>query len=209
MASFLGDRPDPLGFGDCGDSGGPRCPYWARGSSQVCWPCAKDRIRPPPEGGCSVCAHPLTADHPTCPNRLCHDPNRAFRRVHALGIKDGELERVLLRYKRAHGWAPVLARLLTGWLDDRLLEVGDTEWDLITAVPHADGEQGRAYSPGQLILRLARDEDSFYPFDASPPPVIVKTSPTPMMTPLGAQDREASWVLCRPHVGCGSRLRAA
>lgn len=96
---------------------------------------------------------------------------------------------MLLRYKRAHGWAPVLARLLIGWLDDRLLEVGGTEWDLVTAVPHADGEQGRAYSPGQLILRLARDEDSFYPFDASPPPVIVKTSPTPMMTPLGAQDR--------------------
>lgn len=166
-----------------------RCPYYRHGSVQTCWPCAQEVIERPPTRRCAVCSHPLTDEHPSCGTWLC-DGSRHFRAVHAIGLSRGTLYDVLLRYKRKHGWAPVLARLLVGWLDEHLA-AGGQPWDLITAMPHAPAEHGRAYTPGHLILRLASDEDPGHPFDVGwPLPAIRKLRETPSMTGHPAIERE-------------------
>lgn len=185
-----GEREEVPGFGRCGGPDGIACKHYRHGSVQTCWPCAQEVIERPPARRCPVCAHPLDDEHSSCGNWLC-DGGRYFGAVHAIGLarRPGVLYDVLLRYKKQHGWATVLARLLVGWLDERTA-AGEPMWDLITAMPHAHAEHGRDYTPGELILRLAHDESAEHPLDYGDPPVIRKLHETPSMTGRPAQERE-------------------
>lgn len=185
-----GENDGVPGFGGCGGPDGIACRHYRHGSVQDCWPCAQAVIERPPAWRCSVCAHPLDAEHESCGTWLC-DGGRHFGTVHAIGLgrQQGPLYDVLLRYKKKHGWATVLARLLVGWLDERLA-LGEPMWDLITAMPHAEEEHGRDYAPGALILRLAHDEDPGHPFDLGHPPLVRKLRETPSMTGRPAHERE-------------------
>lgn len=184
----LPSDPAPLGFGRCGGTQDGLCPYYKGGGVQICYPCALREITRPPANSCPVCSQRLGFADETCRNWLCvHDRERQFRQVHAIGLKRGTLEDVLLRFKEAWGWAPVLARILVGWLNEHRDAL--PEYGLITGMPHAAGEHGRDYTPIQMILRLAHDEDPTYPFDYADPRVVTKSRETPSMRDLRLMQR--------------------
>ena len=181
------NRPEPFGFGNCGSSGGPLCPYYRQGTAEDCWECAVPDITRPSDSQCETCTRPPTSGSTSCSNWLCgQSTDRHFGRVESLGFDMGQLAQVIRRYKEKHGWGTVLGRLLVGWLDERWPD--SEKWNLIVGMPHAENESGRGFDPMMKVLQVADIHSTgSYQFDADQDaPVLVKRWATPRMRDTGS-----------------------
>jgi predicted amidophosphoribosyltransferase len=138
----------PAGFPRC-----LRCPLRATGTPADCARCVEASL-PPRDHRCPTCARRLGGDGEACRNPICSWDYRSFRRLHAIYPKTGAVDRILkaLKYGGRTEWAPILGRLVLGWLDSHL-SPGD--YDLIVANPT---EAGRAVHHTELILEAAARE---------------------------------------------------
>lgn len=125
---------------------------------------------------CAVCGQSLA---PSCPNRLCHWPNRHFSVVFAAGVHQGALRRAIVRYKYGGDAAvlPALSGMLASFLAAR--QACFEEFDLMTAVPAFIGAGARRqWDPvGRLLASLA----PLLPGWRIEPGLVAKRSETPPM----------------------------
>jgi predicted amidophosphoribosyltransferase len=103
-------------------------------------------------------------------------------------MRDGELERVLGRYKfeGKHGWGVIFARVLVGFLEENQDLFRD--FDLIVASPtFIDSEQ--PFDHTRRVIELAHVESrGEWPFDVgAETKAIIKSARTPKMT------KQSSW----------------
>jgi predicted amidophosphoribosyltransferase len=163
--------PKPAGFPGCA-----RCPVRTTATPSVCTLCVAQTNSIPPRH-CDVCARPLSPSE-TCGNPLCGWSNRHVRRVEAICLKTGPIDKLLKGFKYGTaglGWRVIFGRLLLGWLQQHH---HPDDYDLIVVNPtHPD----RPVRHMELILDAAANEDLLdeWPFDRHDPRAILKTQETP------------------------------
>jgi len=165
-------EPAPPGFGKCG-----RCPWRRPGSAPICHRCTAGELPDRATPRCPVCDQPLSPDLP-CRNAWCLRADRQFSAVWAIGSHAGPVRQALHEFKidGERRWAPVLARLVIGFLDDHLPWFDD--YDLIVAAPGFVGPGARRdWEPMREVIRAAAAEDGgMWPWDTGDPPAIVRTA---------------------------------
>ncbi|GHH72544.1 hypothetical protein GCM10017673_27650 [Streptosporangium violaceochromogenes] len=172
-----GDGPPPTGFGSCGE-----CPYLQAGHVRICHECASESFQPPNEPDCPICHQTLRDGEPTCSNKLCNDPRRAFERTVVVGVKAGTLEQGVLRLKGgAYGWGMIFARIILGHLHTSP-ELVDGVDAIIPMPAYLEPHQERKGNDhtGYVIERAMAEDNGNLPFVLDPP-LIEKTRATPRM----------------------------
>jgi predicted amidophosphoribosyltransferase len=164
------DRP-PLGFAEC-----RHCAYVRGGSAAICFACSAENTEAPPLEACETCNRPREPGE-RCANKVCHFDDRYFSRVHAISMREGQMEWAISRFKyqERKGWAAIFGRILVGYLDEhRDLFSG---YDAITASPTYMGPgANRSFDHTRMIVEAAGVEDPIdWPFA---PCLVVKESPT-------------------------------
>lgn len=136
----------------------------------------------PKSPNCPICRQVLRAGEQVCANRICADPQRAFEEAAVVGVKEGILDRGILRLKEgAYGWAMIFARIVLGHLyahPDLVAKV-----DAIIPMPaYREPHQSRKGfdHTGYVIERARLEDDRGLPFVLDPP-LIRKTRPTARM----------------------------
>lgn len=158
-------------FPGCG-----RCPYRTTGSPALCASCVA-RTNSIPADHCPVCCRPVAAAD-TCPNPLCGWSDRTIRRVEAVCLKTGPVDRLLRDFKYGRvgvEWAEIFGRLFFGWLS---AHHDPNDYDLIVVNPTHEGRKVR-HTELMLTAAARHDDQRQWPFDRGEPPAIVKTHETP------------------------------
>ena len=143
---------------------------------------------------CPVCGQALTADCGPCPNVVCGSDDRPFASVRAVCAHADEMWRavVRLKYDEERGWAPILGRILVGFLEEHRADFED--YDLITPSANYVGPGAkRSWDHLRLILEAAQVEGPAWPFAYD---LIVKTAPTDRF--FGKSPRERSEIAQGP-----------
>jgi predicted amidophosphoribosyltransferase len=194
----------PAGFGNCG-----RCPYRDAGSAGRCWDCATTSLGGALLDGvrrCPVCDQPLRGAG-ECDNYWCRRDDRGFDLVWAVARHTGLLREVIARYKyrSAAGFAPILGRLLAGYL------LAHSPWfeevDLIVACP---GLAPRDHVAA-IVDTAAACVGELWAFDVGPRRCLVKQRPTVAMMAAGSPASRRLWAACdlRPALAVADRRRVA
>ena len=164
------------------------CPYQSSGTPAICFSCV-DRGRPPGEvWTCPVCGQPL-GEADSCPNTVCSLEDRWFSRIHTVSWRTEEVWTAVCRYKydEDRDWAPILGRILVGFLEERRQELQD--YDVITAGALYVGPRARRlWDHLRLILDAAQADGPGWPFV---PDVITKSGPTGQFLGRGVETRRA------------------
>ena len=200
----------PSGFPRCG-----RCPYRLDGRPEVCLACVRGAGQGPPAAagrGCAACGQALPAGV-ACTNPWCGRADRSWSVAFSIGVHTGALRRVLVEYKyrRRVRWAPVLARLVAGWLLAHQPWLED--FDLLVPAPAFTGSGARrAWDPvGELAGLVAPLVSPLWEVAAG---AVVKTAETPAMTGRSGPARvavaegplRASLAVPRPDRVAGARV---
>jgi predicted amidophosphoribosyltransferase len=204
------DLPPTPGFGACA-----QCVFRFTGPLATCFGCASQTLVPPSFGCCDVCNQTIPAGATTCLNSLCHSPDRQFVGSAAIAMKTGALQEAIynLKYRQRSGWGLIFARVVLGYLYDRL------DWtrsfDMIIPSPTylPPGAAASDDHTGWVIRSAAAQDEAGLPFVLDPP-VIVKTAPTPKMMTLKAHERREmakstlldALVVTRPNDVHGKRI---
>lgn len=164
------DRP-PLGFAHC-----LNCAYVSGGSAAICFACSAESTEAPPQDACEICDRPRRPGE-RCANKVCEFHDRHFSRVHAISMREGQMEWAISRFKyqERKGWAAIFARILVGYLDEHAdLFSG---YDAITASPTYMGSGAeKSFDHTRMIIEAAGVEDPIdWPFI---PCLVVKEEPT-------------------------------
>ena len=170
MVMTCGQGLPPAGFPAC-----MVCPYRTTGTPAMCFACATSGPAPVPEGACPVCSQELTDDG-QCPNAVCNLDDRWFSRVYTATWRQEDMWTALTRYKydQDRAWAPILGRILVGFLEERRADLA--EYDLITNTALYVGPMARRlWDTLRLILDGAMAVGPDWPFL---PDLIVKTRPS-------------------------------
>jgi len=169
-------RPEPLGFGRCG-----QCAYLRTGTPSICFTCARNSIEALQAARCQVCDLPFKEGSTTCANPICNWGDRRFERNYAAAMRSGVLESAVdaYKYRDQTGWAVIFARVLVGFLDEARATFDS--FDLIVASPTFVGAGGREWDHTRQVLLEARDDDAEWPFDTVEPAAIIKTAATERM----------------------------
>lgn len=135
----MGPAPSPAGF--------PRCAACALARLEqpaTCLACAVPVPPPPPPPPARPCAACGQGRRPggRCPTPACQG-GRPWSVVWSIGTHEGPLRSVLVEHKYGPDgrWAPVLGRLVVGWLDRHATWVEDL--DLLVPVPSWTGPGAR------------------------------------------------------------------
>lgn len=175
--------PPPAGFPSC-----MSCPYVETGTPAICFSCAVG-AEPAPEGRvCAVCGAPL-AGTASCGNAVCALPDRWFSRIYTVSSRAEDVWTALCRYKydEDRGWAPVLGRILTGYLQEHRSRLED--YDLITTGALYVGPRARRlWDHLRLVLDAAAADGPAWPFA---PDLISKAGPTGQFLGRGVETRRA------------------
>jgi predicted amidophosphoribosyltransferase len=175
--------PRPTGFPAC-----MSCPFLLTGTPALCYSCANDGAEPDPPAVCSVCGQGLV-DGDRCPNTVCTLEDRWFSRIHTACRRPEEMWVAISRYKydQEREWAPVLGRILVGFLDAQRAVLG--EYDLITTGALYVGPRARRlWDTLRLVLDGAIDAGPGWPFV---PDLITKSGPTGQFLGRGVETRRA------------------
>jgi predicted amidophosphoribosyltransferase len=175
--------PPPAGFPEC-----RACPYLVTGTPAICFSCA-DRGREPLTGAaCAVCDEPL-GDDGVCPNTVCSFEDRSFSRIHVVSERADDVWTAVCRYKydEDRDWAPVLGRILVGFLEEHREEM--QRYDVITMGALYVGPRARRlWDHLRLISDEAHAVGPAWPFV---PDVITKSGPTGQFLGRGVETRQA------------------
>lgn len=171
--------PTPAGFPRCGT-----CPLLSSGDPRTCVVCVASSS-PLHVGHCSTCCRDLTGSD-ACGNPVCNWDDRYVNIVSAICRRTGWIEKVLKDFKYVEGksgWAPILGRIVVGWLEVRT-DLSQN-YDLVTINPtHVDRQPLRHT---ELILGAAQLEDQLdrWPLDTAEDTVLVKHTETASATAYG------------------------
>lgn len=175
----------PAGFPACS-----RCPYLhavEASACATCLTCCAGRRRSDRGRSCAVCDQ-LLARGERCANDWCERADRWFSAVWAVGPHAGRWRRVIAGYKyRAEtGWAPVLARILVGFLDEHMPWFDD--FDALLPMPAYTGPGARRPSDptAELVAAAARLAGPRWDFGFG---LVVKDGPTPALAGRSRPDR--------------------
>ena len=175
--------PPPAGLPGC-----TACPYLVTGTPEICFSCA-DRERPAlTVPVCEVCGEPLLDGGP-CPNTVCTLEDRAFTRIHTVSWRAEDVWTAVCRYKydEDRDWAPVLGRILVGYLDEHREQM--QRYDVITMGALYVGPRARRlWDHLRLISDAAHAVGPAWPFV---PDVITKSGPTGQFLGRGVETRRA------------------
>lgn len=167
------ERPEPLGFPKC-----RRCPYVAAGDWVTCHACVTSHNPlPSPRRRCPTCCHPVEPGA-ACGNPVCNWEDRSIRRVHAISLKTGAIDRTVraLKYPPGTtGWAVIFGRLVLGWLE---ANVTREQYGLVTINPTEPDRTPTRHT--EAILSAAWDDDVFgeWPLDDPSDTVLTKIRAT-------------------------------
>jgi predicted amidophosphoribosyltransferase len=154
------------------------CANFRTGPARTCLGCASRLLTRPGTGACQLCSQRLDADG-ACPNELCRSSRRRISKIHAIGYQAGPLRQVInsYKYRGRRSWAPVLGRLLLGWLEESM---GSDPPGLIVANPGYLGPDGAEFGHAEAVLAAAAAADASWrwAFDVGRPAAITKDKPT-------------------------------
>jgi predicted amidophosphoribosyltransferase len=183
VATTMAVDPAPLGFPACG-----RCIWNRRDDPAVCLACA---VEPAPRTTqrCPVCEQAVRRGE-ACANHWCGRADRHFSQIWSLSRHAGPLRWAIGRYKYRgeRGWADVFARLLLGYLDDRMPWFD--HYDLLVPMPAYTGSGARrAWDHLGLVgAGLVRLGGWRWPVATG---VVVKTAETPAVAGMSLARRRA------------------
>ncbi len=164
------------------------CPYRTSGTPAICFSCA-DREQEQMSGrACPICGEPL-GDGDSCQNAVCSLEDRSFSRIHTVSWRAEDVWTAVCRYKydEDRDWAPILGRILVGYLDDRREDLQG--YDVITAGALYVGPRARRlWGHLRLVLDAAHADGPGWPFV---PDVISKSGPTGQFLGRGVETRRA------------------
>ncbi|SDY96284.1 hypothetical protein SAMN05661080_05147 [Modestobacter sp. DSM 44400] len=147
MINLSGLDPQPAGFPGC-----MTCPYRTTGTPAICFACANGGTAPVPAAACPVCGQELV-DGDRCANTVCNLDDRWFSRVYTASWRQEEMWAAISHYKydQDREWAPILGRILVGFLEERRTAGGraqPTSRHTLTAArdSHASDGHGRLTS---------------------------------------------------------------
>ena len=175
--------PPPAGFPDCA-----ACPYLVTGTPAICFSCAAGTAVTAAQPACAVCGEPLVGTAP-CANAVCTLEDRWFSRLYTVSPRAEDVWTAVCRYKydEDRDWAPVLGRILVGFLEERREELQD--YDLITTGALYVGPRARRlWDHLRLVLDAAQADGPDWPFA---PDLITKAGPTGQFLGRGTETRRA------------------
>jgi predicted amidophosphoribosyltransferase len=175
--------PQPAGFPGC-----MTCAYRETGTPAMCFACANDGTYPAPPAACTVCGQELV-DGDRCANTVCNLEDRWFSRIYTACWRHEEMWAAIGRYKydQDRAWAPILGRILVGFLEERRKELAG--YDLITTGALYVGPRARRlWDTLRPILEAARAVGPDWPFV---PDLIAKSGPTGQFLGRPVQTRRA------------------
>ena len=158
------------------------------GTPAICFSCASGGATAAPSRACSVCGEPLLGSQP-CANTVCTVEDRWFSRIYTVSSSAEDVWTAVCRYKydEDRDWAPVLGRILVGFLEERREELQD--YDLITTGALYVGPRARRlWDHLRLVLDAAAAEGPEWPFV---PDLITKSGPTGQFLGRGVETRRA------------------
>lgn len=200
-------HPQPAGFPGC-----MACPYRTTGTPALCFACANGGLTAPdPQAACPVCGQVLV-DGDRCPNTVCNLADRWFSRVYTACWRQEEMWAAISRYKydQDREWAPILGRILVGFLEERRRQL--TRYDLITpAALYVGPRARRLWDTLRLILDGAVAVGPGWPFV---PDLITKSGPTGQFLGRSVETRRAiaehslrdALAVPRPEIVAGRRV---
>lgn len=190
-AGFAG--PEPPGFGDCAT-----CAYRETGTIRRCYTCASTALQVPAPYRCQVCSQRLPSPQASCPNPLCHSPDRAFTWATAIAMKTGELEKAIWASKDGkYGWGIIFSRIVLGYLYGNPGVVRGLAAIIPTPTYSPPNADTRKDHTRWVIQQAAEQDETELPF-VYDPPLIVKTRQTTKMratTGLGGRRVAAAELL--------------
>jgi predicted amidophosphoribosyltransferase len=175
--------PPPAGFPDCAE-----CPYRETGTPAICFACASGGVDPLPGPLCPTCGEPLVDGGP-CANTVCRLEDRWFSGIYNVSRSAEEMWTAVCRYKydEDRTWAPILGRILAGFLEERRDDLGG--YDLITAgALYVGPRANRLWDHLRLILDAAQADGPDWPFA---PDLITKSGPTGQFLGRSVATRQA------------------
>jgi predicted amidophosphoribosyltransferase len=198
--------PQPAGFPGC-----MACPYRMTGTPAICFACANGGAVPVPAAACQVCGQELV-DGNRCPNTVCNLEDRWFSSVYTASWRQEEMWTAVSRYKydQDREWAPILGRILVGFLEERRTEL--VGYDLITTGALYVGPRARRlWDTLRLIIDGALAVGPDWPFV---PDVITKSGPTGQFLGRSVETRRAiaehslrdALAVPRPEIVAGRRI---
>lgn len=164
------------------------CPLLSTGDAETCVRCVASSA-PLRDERCATCSRRLRDDE-DCGNPVCNWDDRHIGTVHAICRRTGSIETLLKKFKYEDGysgWAPILGRIIVGWLwtHPRIAEC----YELIVVNPtHLDRQPIRHT---ERILAAAHNEDQLglWPLEPADDTTLVKREPTTSATAVGASWR--------------------
>ena len=183
MIELSAVEPQPAGFPDC-----MACAYRTTGTPAMCFTCANSGTAPVPVAACPVCGQELL-DGGRCANTVCNLDDRCFSRVHTACWRQEDMWAALWQYKydQDKEWAPILGRILVGFLEQRRADLSG--YDLITNTALYVGPKARRlWDTLRLILDGAMAVGPGWPFV---PDLIIKTRPSGQFLGRSVETRRA------------------
>ena len=176
--------PQPAGFPDC-----MACPYRTTGTPAICFACANGGADPPvAAASCPVCGQDL-GDGDRCANTVCNLEDRWFSRLHTASWRQEEMWAAIWRYKydQEREWAPILGRILVGFLDERRTDLAGYDF-ITTGALYVGPRARRLWDTLRLILDGALAVGPDWPFV---PDLITKSGPTGQFLGRSVETRRA------------------
>jgi predicted amidophosphoribosyltransferase len=180
---LVGLDPQPAVFPGC-----MACPYRMTGTPAICFACANGGAVPLLAAACQVCGQEL-ADGNRCANAVCNLEDRSFSRIYTVCWRQEEMWAAVSRYKydQDREWAPILGRILVGFLEERRTDLAS--YDLITTGALYVGPRARRlWDTLRLILDGALAVGPNWPFV---PDLITKSGPTGQFLGRSVETRRA------------------
>jgi predicted amidophosphoribosyltransferase len=199
-------EPEPPGFPGC-----MACPYRATGTPTMCFACANDGAAPVPAVPCPVCGQELV-DGDRCANTVCNLDDRWYSRVYTTTWRQEEMWAAITQYKydQNREWAPILGRILVGFLEEHRADL--SRYDVITNTALYVGPMAtRLWDTLRLILDGAMAVGPEWPFV---PDLITKSRPSGQFLGRGVETRRAiaehslrdALAVPRPELVAGRRI---
>ncbi|MDQ1662286.1 MAG: hypothetical protein QOJ68_2266 [Blastococcus sp.] len=187
------------------------CPYRTAGTPAICFACANGGTVPAPAAACPVCGQEFV-DGNRCANTVCNLDDRWFSRVYTASWRSEEMWAAVSRYKydQDREWAPILGRILVGFLEERRRELAS--YDLITTGALYVGPRARRlWDTLRLILDGAQAVGPNWPFISD---LITKSGPTGQFLGRSVETRRAiaehslrdALAVPRPELVAGRRI---
>jgi len=187
------------------------CPYRTTGTPAICFACANGGAFPVPAAACPVCGQELV-DGNRCTNTVCNLGDRWFSHIYTASWRQEHMWAAVSHYKydQDREWAPILGRILVGFLEERRTELAG--YDLITTGALYVGPRAkRLWDTLRLVLDGALAVGPDWPFV---PDLITKSGPTGQFLGRSVETRRAiaehslrdALAVPRPELVAGRRI---